>query len=293
MISTYTKKNALIILIAIVIMLLSNSVFIVKEGEGAVVYVFGEARKEIVEKGPHFRLPIIGDHQIIDMKGVILDTDERDSLTKAKDKITTDGYALMHVQHPMKFVLKTSDGKIATGLRRLDETAYSVFQRVIATNTFEQTVSTKREGVMREIQTDIADAAGEFGMNVTLAGMNVVSVPKESWELLFGQMISEREKVAAGIISEGVEAAKKITSHANLTVSELLTDAEREGKEIMAAADKEAGDLYNTAYNADKDFYVFYQGLDTAKQIFDGRNNDSKFFLSGNEVFLKELLSSE
>ncbi|MNC55820.1 Modulator of FtsH protease HflC [compost metagenome] len=83
-------------------------------------------------------------------------------------------------------------------------------------------------------------------------------------------MISDRESIAAGYLSEGDEESKKITSNADRQAQELIAQAEADSKKIIAEGEQEAARIYNDSYGKDPEFYKLYRTLESYVTTFQG-----------------------
>jgi membrane protease subunit HflC len=97
-------------------------------------------------------------------------------------------------------------------------------------------------------------------------------------------MRAEREREAADEIARGNEAAQRVRALADRTVTETLSDAERQAQVIRGEADAERNAIYAEAFGADPEFFAFYRSLEAYEKALKGKNSsmvmtpDSEFF---------------
>jgi membrane protease subunit HflC len=116
-----------------------------------------------------------------------------------------------------------------------------------------------------EITKEVSDVVlrQNYGIEIIDVRIKRTDLPEENKASVYNRMISDRQSIAAGYLSEGDEQSKKITSSADRQASELLATAESEAKKIVALGEKEAASIYNLAYGKDPAFYMLYRTLES------------------------------
>ena len=111
------------------VILLSQSVFVVKETERAVKLRFGEIVEADVAPGLHFKLPIINTVRKFDARILTLDAAPQSYLTSEKKALTVDSFVKWRVSDVAKYF--TTTGGDEERLRRLltKEKVYSVSKK--------------------------------------------------------------------------------------------------------------------------------------------------------------------
>ena len=129
------------------IILLSQSIFVVKETERAVKLRFGEIVEADVSPGLHFKLPIVNTVRKFDSRILTLDAAPQSYLTSEKKALTVDSFVKWRVSDVAKYF--TTTGGDEERLRRL------LIQRVDAglrnefgSRTVNEVVSGERDELM-------------------------------------------------------------------------------------------------------------------------------------------------
>jgi membrane protease subunit HflC len=259
------KWTITIITFFVVLFLVRSSVFIVKEGEYKVVTQFGEFVRISSEPGLRFKFPFIEDVVTLPKFQKIYDSQPTAILTKDKKPILVDNYTIWRIEDPEKFLrtLKTVD----YGEGRIDAAVYNVVRRKLSEVEYGNIISenTSRGNLNTDITQEVSKLLTDsnFGIQIIDVRIKRTDLPEENKQSVYNRMISDRQSIAAGYLSEGDEESRKITSKADREVQELKAQAESEAKKIVAAGEQEAAQIYNLAYSKDTQFYDLYRTLDS------------------------------
>ena len=264
--------------------LLTQSIFVVKETERAVKLRFGEIVEYDVEPGLHFKLPVVNTVRKFDARILTLDAAPQSYLTSEKKALTLDSFVKWRVSDVAKYY--TTTGGDEERLRRL------LIQRVDAglrnefgTRTVKEVVSGQRDELMDKLSNQLnLIAIDELGVEVIDLRVKKIDLPPEVSESVFNRMRTERERLAKELRAQGNEVAEKIRATADKDKTIILADAYREAEEIKGNGDAIATATYANAYSKDPEFYDFTRSLKAYQSTFESKsdilliNPDSDFF---------------
>ena len=257
--------------------LLTQSIFVVKETERAVKLRFGEIVEFDVEPGLHFKLPIVNTVRKFDARILTLDAAPQSYLTSEKKALTVDSFVKWRVSDVAKYY--TTTGGDEERLRRL------LIQRVDAglrnefgSRTVKEVVSGQRDELMDKLSSQLNSIAkDELGVEVIDLRVKKIDLPPEVSESVFNRMRTERERLAKELRAQGNEGADKDKTF-------ILADAYREAEEIKGNGDAIATATYANAYSKDPEFYDFTRSLKAYQSTYESKsdilliNPDSDFF---------------
>ncbi|WP_309242032.1 protease modulator HflC [Paenibacillus sp. S150] len=261
------KRNTIIALISsvVLVILLSGSMYIVKEGEYKVVLRFGEAMRAVEEPGLKLKIPFIENVSELPKYQMTYESSPTSILTKDQKPIVVDNYTVWRITNPSQF-LRTVQS-VGGGIQRIDEAVYNSVRRKLSEVNYENIISedTGRGNINDEITKDVIDALtrDNYGIEVIDVRIKRTDLPEENKQSVYNRMISDRQSIAARYLSEGDEESKKITSRADRTSRELMAQAEADSKKIIAEGEGEAAKIYNQAYGKSPEFYSFYRTLES------------------------------
>ncbi|OBZ09465.1 MULTISPECIES: protease modulator HflC [Bacillales] len=254
-----------LIIVLVVVILGSGSMYIVKEGEYKVVLRFGEAMRAVPEPGLKFKLPFIENVSTLPKYQMTYESSPTTILTKDQKPIVVDNYTVWRITNASQF-LRTVQS-VSGGIQRIDEAVYNSVRRKLSEVNYDNIISenTARGNINDEITKDVISALtrDNYGIEVIDVRIKRTDLPEENKQSVYNRMISDRQSIAARYLSEGDEESRKITSKADRTATELLAQAQADAKKIVAEGEREAAVIYNKAYGSDPQFYNFYRTLES------------------------------
>ena len=280
-------KTSRIIISALALLLvigISQSLYIVSETERAVKLRFGEIVEFDVSPGLHFKLPIVNAVRKFDARILTLDAAPQSYLTSEKKALSVDSFVKWRVSDVAKYF--TTTGGDEERLRRL------LIQRVDAglrnefgTRTVKEVVSGQRDELMDKLANQLnIIAKDELGIEVIDLRVKKIDLPPEVSESVYNRMRTERERLAKELRAQGNEVAERIRATADKDKTVILADAYREAEETKGNGDATATATYASAYSKDPEFYDFTRSLKAYEATFSSKsdflliNPESDFF---------------
>ncbi|AGA58769.1 MAG: protease modulator HflC [Thermobacillus sp.] len=269
------KKRGMFLIglgVLLLVIVLSGSMFIAKEGEYKVVLRFGEATRIHTEPGIKFKVPFIESVRTLPKYQKVYDSEPTLILTNDKKPIYVDNYTVWRISDPQKFL--RSLNTVSNAESRISDAVYNAVRRKLSEIEYGNIISenTARGDLNEEITKIVADVAANQGYGIEVIDVRIkrTDLPPENKESVYNRMISDRQSIAAGYLSEGDEESRKITSNADRQAKELLAEAEAKAKKIIAEGEQEAARIYNEAYGKDPEFYELYRTLESYVKTFEG-----------------------
>jgi membrane protease subunit HflC len=280
-----TKKLPLLLALAAAVLLLaSQSLFVVHQTQKALLIRLGEPMDYIYGPGLHLKLPFIQNVVYFDAR--ILDYEARsaEALTSDKKTIVLDNYARWRIVDPLQFyrALRTIPGAQA----RLHDTVYSELRAQVGLHTLTEVVSSERTTIMANVTKRTSNIMRHTGVEVIDVRIKRTDLPAENQQAIFGRMQAERERQARQYRSEGAEESTKIRSEANRTRTVILADANRQASILRGDGDAQAARLFADAVTGNEDFYAFQRGLEALKRSLAG---NTKVIATPEDPLLREL----
>ncbi|PHR64224.1 protease modulator HflC [Pseudidiomarina marina] len=284
-------KNFVAVLVIVAVVLGFSSVFVVKEGQRAIVVQFGKVLRDadtgeatVYAPGLHFKLPFIEDVKRLDARFKTLDGNPDRFVTSEKKDLIVDTYVKWRISDFATYYLSTNGGNQAQAEALLTRRVSSGLRAEFGSRTIKEIVSGERDNLMREALIRGADSAQELGIEVIDVRVMQINLPTEVSQSIFQRMRAERQAVAMEHRSEGREQAEFIRADVDARVTVMLADAERESRQLRGQGDAEAAGIYASAYNKDSEFFSFIRSLQAYEKSFEAGNDvlvlepDSDFF---------------
>ena len=265
------KRNPLILAIGALLILIVGLllfVFQVRKSEVVVVTTFGKPTRDVIEPGPHWRLPwpIENVHRF-DQRVQNFEDKFTEDLTKDSFNLLTSVYVGWKITDPKAFFPKFagSSEPIAEAEKVLDRMLGSAKTGVIGQHPLLDFLSPAAEGnKFTEIEKEILEAvqkqveATGYGLKIEFLGIKRLGLPEKVTTQVFDRMQSERKVLAERSQSEGEAEALIIRSEADRKAAEVLNDAEAQALQIRGKGEAEAA----------KSLAVFQQNPELANFIF-------------------------
>ncbi len=281
------------VLIAIAVITVWQSFYILNEGEQAVVLQFGRPVGEPVrEAGLNVKLPFIQEVRRFEKRLLIWDGDPNQIPTAGREFIWVDATARWRITDPLKFLQNVASE--AGAQSRLDDIIDSVIRDLVSSNplvelvrsstwqtpdpaaleatTEEQEKELKkeitlgREGITRAVLKEVSKIVPQYGIEVVDVRIKRLNYVESVREKVYARMISERKRIAAQFRSEGEGQSAEIIGNMEKELRGIRSEAYRQVQEIRGRADAEATKIYGGAYGRDPEFYSFSRTLESLKE---------------------------
>jgi membrane protease subunit HflC len=280
------KLKFVIPFVVVVLFLGMSSIFVVDEREKALVLQFGQIKDVKEEPGLAFKIPFIQEVVRYDDRILSLDTDTIEVTPSDDRRLVVDAFARYRINDVVQFRQAVGVGGLRVAEDRLSSVLNAQIREVLGADqvTSDTILSENRRDLMRRIQKQAQASAAGLGLDVVDVRLKQTNLPEQNLDATFARMRAEREREAADEIARGNEAAQRVRALADRTVTETLSDAEREAQVIRGEADAERNGIYAEAYGADPEFFAFYRSLQAYETALQGSNSsmvmtpDSEFF---------------
>ncbi len=303
---------------ALVLMVLSNSIYVVNEYEQVIITEFGRPVGEPInshpdrnEAGLHFKKPFIQKVNSIEKRILEWDGPSNDMPTRDKLFITVDTFARWRIVDPRKYMETLRDERSA--LSRLDDYIGSATRSVVAKHDLIEVVRSDktrkperdvaivgdntsigqlpaiqygRSALTKEILLAAQPSALPLGIELIDVRFKRINYKQGVIDKIYSRMSSERKQIAERFRSEGQGEAAKIIGLKERELQTIESGAYRREQEIKGKADAKATEIYAQAYSSNgsaADFYQFVKTLDTYKTTLD--KDTTAIFTTDGDLF--------
>jgi len=304
------KWIAIAVVVIIGLIVLSGSLYTIKEGWQVVITQFGEPIGEpITQAGLYLKKPFIQKVNYFEKRLLTWDGSPTQIPTQDKKYIWVDTTARWKIVDALKFL--ESVGNERTALARLDDIIDSVTRDKITSHLLYEIVRDSnrefattelgiqageemsevklgRDKITRLILEDAAKIAPRYGMELVDVRIKRLNYVEQVREKVYARMISERKRVAAQYRSEGQGKKAEIEGRREKELKKITSQAYRRAQEIKGKADAEATKIYAQAYSKDPEFYSFSKTLETYREALD---KETTLVLTSETDFFKYLKS--
>ena len=278
-------RNVTFILLAVLVLfVVSNSLYVIKETERGVLLKFGEVVNPDIKPGWHGKIPFVNNVRKFDGRVLTVDSQPERFFTQEKKALIVDSYAKFRVADTAKFYTATN-GEESRAMGLLAQRINDGLRNQVAVRTIQEVVSGERDQLMMDLTAELTIVAQEeLGVEVVDVRVKQIDLPPDVSESVYRRMNAEREKEAREHRSQGQELAEGIRAAADREVTVLKANAYRDAELIRGEGDAIATATYADAFNQDPEFYSFTRSLRAYQDSFQGGGDimlvqpDSEFF---------------
>lgn len=265
-------KAVIGLLIAAVVFIASNALFVVNQWETGIVFRLGEIVKSDLEPGLHVKTPFINNVRTFDKRVQTMDSQPERYLTGELKNLEVDSFVKWKVSNAELFYTSMG-GDYRLADMRLSQIVKDGLRAQFGSRTVQEVVSGDRVEVARII-TELANKeAGQFGIDIVDVRIKRIDLPRDISDSVYRRMEAERQRVAADLRSLGGEAAERIRADADRQRTIILAEAYREAEQTRGEGDALSADIYAKAYGKDKAFFSFYQSLNAYQDAFSNKSD--------------------
>ena len=305
-------KSYINIFLVFLFIIVSNSIFIIKEGEQAIVTQFGKPVGDaITQSGLHFKLPLVQTVSKFDKKILQWDGAANEIPTKDNKYIFIDTFARWRISDALQFFKSAKNEMLAQS--RLDDVIdgavrdeisnrymseiirssnrdMETYESEIGNNNIDEDIlrTGARSKIIESILINVSEKLSDLKLGIEVVDVQIkrVAYNLQVQEKLFNRMISEQNMIAEKYRAQGQGSKQEILGKQIQKEKEIVSGAYLKSQEIKGKADADATRIYAEAYSKDKDFYEFFKTLETYRSTLDP---STLFILSTDNKYLKYL----
>jgi membrane protease subunit HflC len=278
------RNMTLLIIAGLVLLIASNSLYVIKQTERAVLLQFGEVVNPDIQPGLHIKIPFVNNVRVFDGRLITVDSQPERFFTQEQKALMVDSYAKFKIKDTEKFYTATN-GEMARAMGLLAQRINNGLRNQVAIRTIQEVVSGERDQLMQDLTEELTVVAQEsLGVEVVDVRVKKIDLPTDVSESVYQRMNAEREKEAREHRSQGQELGEGIRAAADREVTVLQANAYRDAELVRGEGDATATRTYAEAFNRDPEFYAFTRSLRAYQNSFNGGGDimliqpDSEFF---------------
>ncbi|MDR2485659.1 MAG: protease modulator HflC [Treponema sp.] len=281
--------------------LMIGPVYIIDEGEQAVVVQIGRIVRTVTDAGPYIRIPFIDEVVRYPKRIMAWDGEQKSMPTREKQYIWVDITARWRISDPQKFYESIST--INAAYSKLGEIIDSEVRTVVAENYLRETVRNSniilerlstvgslgigdsidasrvpaliqtgagyepiRQGRRRlaeEILTRSRKMVPEYGIELIDVVARQIRYSDELTQSVYARMIKERNQIAQAFRSDGEGKKAEWLGRMDNERRSILSAAYQKAESIRGAADADATRIYADAYSKDRSFFEFWRAMES------------------------------
>ncbi len=288
-----------------VLFLITGPLYIINEGNQAVVTRFGSIVSTKTEAGLYLKMPFIDQVTTYPKLVLSLDGDSQRIPTKENQFIIVDTTSRWKIVDPEKFyqsfkTLESAYNKLSDIIdsstrtvitqNRLSEIVRSSniinekqdksdddqddetkeIESLVNVNNVNESVTKGRNELCKQMTVEANKLVPEYGIELIDIVPRQIKYSDELTESVYNRMIKERNQVAQAYRSLGEGKKAEWMGKLENEKRTIQSEAYRKAEETKGKADAEAARIYASAYNKDPEFYNFWKSMESYKQTLKG-----------------------
>lgn len=299
--SAKRKTATTVFLMFGLLIIVLNTVYVVKQTEQSLVLRFGKPIKVIKKPGLAFKMPFVENVEMFEKRLLTFNAQPQVITAKDDKRLIVDAFVRYKITDPLKF--KQTVGYEREMGEQLDTMLNSALRQGIGGASLIEVISSKRHEVMQQVKelvnrqaqgqpvkteegtTKTVAPRGGFGIEVVDVRIIRTDLPEDNSDSIYKRMRTEREEEAANLRAQGAEEAQKITAKADKERTILLANARKTSEILRGEGDKESVRIFASAVKKSPEFYDFYRSLQAYQKTITSDN--TTVILSPESQFLK------
>ncbi len=270
------KKAILIAVIALAVIVLFSSYYVVEENQYACVFRFSEIVDTQSSAGIYFKIPFIDQVRFFSKATQLYDIPPSEVLTSDSKNMTVDCYILWKISDPKQFYRALGTPERAE--ERLNAITYNTLKTAMGTLAKEEIINMNDGAERNEIYEGIADTvdshAQTYGITVEDVKIKRFDMPESNLNATYQRMIAERNQIAEQYTAEGNKKASEIRNKVDKEVNIMISNAEAEAAKTIARGEQEYMQRLAQAYDTPEkqEFYEFILAIEALQSSLTGEN---------------------
>jgi membrane protease subunit HflC len=259
----------------LLVLLVLNTAFIVREGESALVLQFGSIQGDTAggdadyKPGLHFKIPLIQQVVKFDRRMLNLEAEPQRYFDSGKNPVNVDFFVKWQIENPAAYYRAFGEDPTKTlANSRLAPIIKDPLQFEFRSHSLGELIASARSDITTRAREQASKAAQGLGIRIVDVRIKRIEFPDEVLDSVYKRMKAERVRLASELRSTGEQESKKIRADADRQVTIIKAEAERDAQTTRGAGDAKATEIYAAAFGKDPDFYSFYRSLEAYRNSF-------------------------
>jgi membrane protease subunit HflC len=266
-------NKIVIAIVAVVLVLIGfSSMYVVSEGQSALVLQFGRIVRADDHSGLHFKLPLMQQVQRFDSRIQTMDAQPERYLTSEKKSVNVDFYVKWKIADSAAYYRATG-GDALQAAQRISPLVKNALRFEFNSRTLQDLIAGGRKDITSRVQ-EQTDAAARKSLGIEVVDVRIkrIDLPDEVSDSVYKRMKAERSQLANELRYTGKQMAETIKADADRQGQVLRANADRDAAKVRGEGDAQAAAIYAQAYGQDPEFFAFNRSLQAYRTSFsDGK----------------------
>ncbi|WP_135828048.1 SPFH domain-containing protein [Halorussus halobius] len=254
-----------LLVLALAIITIWQSVEIVDATEKRALTVFGEYRK-LLEPGINFVPPFVSATHRFDMRTQTLDVPRQEAITRDNSPVTADAVVYIKVMDAKKAFLEVEDYK-----RAVSNLAQTTLRAVLGDMELDDTLN-KRQQINAKIRKELDEPTDEWGIRVESVEVREVNPSKDVQQAMEQQTSAERKRRAMILEAQGERRSAIEQAEGDKQSNIIRAQGEKQSQILEAQGDAVSTVLRAKSAESMGERAVIDKGMETLESIGQGES---------------------
>jgi len=273
-----------LVLALAVVLLISASVFVVREQELALRVQIQSIIGKDYKPGLHFKVPFIDNIVKFDRRVLTRKFDGEQFLTSESQGLTVDYYIKWRISDAERFYQATSGGDEGRAESLIGQQIQDGIKNAVAGRTLTEIVTSDRNEIIGGFFARTSADLQELGILLIDVRLQRIDLQDDVAARVYESMKQSFEGIARTQRGEGDRESQIIRSDAERRRTEIIAKANADAQTLRGEGEATAAAIYATAYNRNPEFYSFYRSLQAYRNSL-GREGDVMVVSPDSEFF--------
>jgi modulator of FtsH protease HflC len=257
------RRLAAIAIAALALDLIFSSVYVVHEGEQALVVRLGAPVAVVGRPGLKVKAPFIDAVYVTSTRSLLLESPVEQAIMGDQKRLEAQPYARYRIVDPLRFYQALRTPVAANA--QLAQIVSSSTRRELGQIALRALLTDERGHILDVIKREVQAKAKPLGISVDEVRFHRADLPFETSQAIYDRMKSERQREAKELRAQGFQWAQEIEARADRERTVILSEAQRAATLARGEGDAEASRTLADAFSKDPQFYSMYRSLQTYK----------------------------
>ena len=271
--------------VALALDLAVSSIYVVNEGEQALVVRLGAPVAVVETPGLEFKLPFLDTVYVTSTRSLLLEPQVEQAIMGDQKRLEVQPYARYRIVDPLRFYQALRTPQAAD--TQLGLLVSSAARRALGQVPLRALLTDERGKILDAIKTEVAAKAAPLGVSVDEVRFRRADLPFETSQAIYDRMKSERQREAKELRAQGFEWAQQIQAKADRERTVILSEAQRAAAVARGEGDADANRTLADAFSQNPHFYSMVRALQTYRGAL--ANSGPTMIVSPDADFLRLL----
>jgi len=248
------------IVVGLLALLASQTLFQVRETEVAIRTKFGEIVGSSYGPGLHMKVPLINQIRRFERRIVTQSYQGETFLTAENKGLIADFYIKWRIKD-VALYYRATNGIEETAGSRLGDIVKDGIKGVVARRTLQEIVVAERAAFTGDMFVRASESVKDLGVELIDVRIQRIDLPDEVSGSVYQRMQESFRALGNRLRAEGSAEAERIRAESDRKRTELLAGAQRDAQRLRGEGDETASRIYAGAYGKSPEFYAFYRSL--------------------------------